>query len=107
LIVGTVCTGPIVYKGSPNLGLDERPAWFVASVTLGVGFGLYILSALFFVPHVHCKVIKKDYSLKIWDSGRDQRCSVVHLPLILRRLVSQTMQSLDLVVRTTRVTMES
>src|SRR5690606_15746581 len=60
----------IVYKGSPNLGLDKRPPWFIASVTLGVGFGLFILSGLFFVPFVHCKVIKKDYTLKLLDIWR-------------------------------------
>ncbi|KAL1612290.1 hypothetical protein SLS60_000514 [Paraconiothyrium brasiliense] len=67
LIAGTVCTLSIVYKGSPNLGLDKKPAWYIASVTLGVGFGLFILSGLFFLPYVHSKVLKKDYTLKIWD----------------------------------------
>lgn len=67
LIAGTICTLSIVYKGSPNLGLDKKPAWYIASVTLGVGFGLFILSGLFFLPYVHAKVIKKDYTLKIWD----------------------------------------
>ncbi|KFY72470.1 hypothetical protein V499_07379 [Pseudogymnoascus sp. VKM F-103] len=67
LIAGTICTLSVVYKGSPNLGLDKKPAWYIASVTLGVGFGLFILAGLFFVPYVHCKVIKKDYTLKITD----------------------------------------
>lgn len=67
LIAGTICTLSIVYKGSPNLGLDKRPAWFIASVTLGVGFGLFFLSAMFFVPYVHSKILKKDYTLKLWD----------------------------------------
>lgn len=67
LIAGTICTLSVVYKGSPNLGLDKRPAWFIASVTLGVGFGLFVLSGLFFVPYVHCKVIKRDYTLRLWD----------------------------------------
>jgi sodium-dependent phosphate transporter len=66
LIAGTICTLSIVYKGSPNLGLDKKPAWYIASVTLGVGFGLCLLSALFFVPYVYCKVINKDYTLKPW-----------------------------------------
>ncbi|KAF7554713.1 hypothetical protein G7Z17_g2708 [Cylindrodendrum hubeiense] len=64
LIAGTVCTLSIVYKGSPRLGLTEKPAWYIASVTLGVGFGLFILSGLFFVPYVHGKVIRKDANLK-------------------------------------------
>ncbi|ELR10122.1 hypothetical protein VC83_04339 [Pseudogymnoascus destructans] len=67
LIAGTICTLSVVYKGSPNLGLDKKPAWYIASVTLGVGFGLFILAGLFFVPYVHCKVIKKDYTLKLID----------------------------------------
>jgi len=67
LIAGTICTLSIVYKGSPKLGLADKPAWFIAGVTLGVGFGLFVLSAIFFVPFVHGKVIKKDYTLKIWD----------------------------------------
>ncbi|KFY12499.1 hypothetical protein V492_03838 [Pseudogymnoascus sp. VKM F-4246] len=67
LIAGTICTLSVVYKGSPNLGLDKKPAWYIVAVTLGVGFGLFLLSALFFVPYVHCKVIKKDYTLKITD----------------------------------------
>ncbi|KAH6723766.1 putative sodium/phosphate symporter [Leptodontidium sp. MPI-SDFR-AT-0119] len=67
LIAGTICTLSIVYKGSPKLGLDKKPAWFIVAVTLGVGFGLFVLSGLFFVPYVFCKVIKKDYTLKITD----------------------------------------
>ncbi|KAL5378409.1 hypothetical protein DPSP01_009167 [Paraphaeosphaeria sporulosa] len=68
LIAGTVCTLSIVYKGSPNLGLDKKAPWYIASVTLGVGFGLFVLSGLFFLPYVHAKVIKKDYTLKFWDA---------------------------------------
>ncbi|KAH7240323.1 phosphate transporter [Fusarium redolens] len=68
LIAGTICTLSIVYKGSPRLGLAEKPAWYIASVTLGVGFGLFVLSAIFFVPFVHAVVIKKDYTLRWWDA---------------------------------------
>ncbi|KAF5004171.1 hypothetical protein FDECE_9309 [Fusarium decemcellulare] len=67
LIAGTICTLSIVYKGSPRLGLAEKPAWYIASVTLGVGFGLFFLSAVFFVPFVHAVVIKRDYTLRWWD----------------------------------------
>lgn len=66
LIAGTICTLSIVYKGSPSLGLAKKPAWYIASVTLGCGGGLAILSAIFFVPYVHAKVIKKDHSVKWW-----------------------------------------
>jgi solute carrier family 20 (sodium-dependent phosphate transporter) len=66
LIAGTICTLSIVYKGSPNLGLNKKPAWYVAAVTMGTGGGLAILSAIFFVPFVHAKIIKKDYTIKWW-----------------------------------------
>lgn len=66
LIAGTVCTLSIVYKGSPNLGLNKKPAWYIAAVTLGTGFGLSALSAIFFVPFVHGKVIKRDHGIKWW-----------------------------------------
>ncbi|KAH6612216.1 phosphate transporter [Chaetomium sp. MPI-SDFR-AT-0129] len=77
LIAGTVCTLSIVYKGSPSLGLDKKPAWYIVAVTLGVGFGLFVLSALFFVPFVHARVVKKDQDLKIWD--------IIQGPLLFKR----------------------
>lgn len=67
LVAGTICTLSIVYKGSPNLGLNKKPGWYVASVTMGTGAGVALLAALFFVPYVHAKVIKKDYTLKWWQ----------------------------------------
>lgn len=67
LIAGTVCTLSIVYKGSPNLGLNKKPEWYVVSVTMGTGAGVCLLAALFFVPFVHAKVIKKDPTLKWWS----------------------------------------
>jgi sodium-dependent phosphate transporter len=64
LIAGTICTLSIVYKGSPNLGLNKKPAWYIATVTMSCGVGLAVLAGLFFVPYVHAKVVKKDYSVK-------------------------------------------
>ncbi|KAG6169307.1 hypothetical protein E4U34_008281 [Claviceps purpurea] len=77
LIAGVVCTLSVVYKGSPRLGLDKKPAWFIVAVTLGVGFGLFVLSALFFVPYVHAKVLKKDYTVTWKD--------IVLGPLLFKR----------------------
>ncbi|KAK2054618.1 phosphate transporter [Colletotrichum caudatum] len=77
LIAGTICSLSIVYKGSPNLGLGKKPAWYIASVTVGTGAGLCLLSALFFVPFVHAKVIKKDYTLRWWH--------FVYGPLLFKR----------------------
>ncbi|KAF2432347.1 putative sodium/phosphate symporter [Tothia fuscella] len=66
LIAGTICTLSIVYKGSPNLGLNKKPPGYVAAVTMGTGFGVATLAALFFVPYVHAKIIKKDPTVKWW-----------------------------------------
>ena len=64
LIAGTICTLSIVYKGSPKLGLNKKPPGYIVAVTLGVGGSLCVLAAIFFVPFVHAKVIKKDNTLK-------------------------------------------
>jgi sodium-dependent phosphate transporter len=66
LVAGTICTLSIVYKGSPNLGLNKKPAWYVAAVTMGTGGGVALLSAIFFVPWVYAKTINKDYTVKWW-----------------------------------------
>lgn len=67
LIAGTVCALSIVYKGSPKLGLDKKPSWFISAATVGTGAGLCLVSAIFFLPWLHCKVIKKDQSLQAWE----------------------------------------
>ncbi|KAJ5893706.1 hypothetical protein N7495_005397 [Penicillium taxi] len=66
LVAATICTLSIVYKGSPSLGLSKKPGWYIAAVTLGTGFGVCLLAAVFFVPFVHARVIKKDHSVKWW-----------------------------------------
>lgn len=77
LIAATICTLSIVYKGSPNLGLNKKPGWYVASVTMGTGAGVALLAAIFFVPYVHTRVIKKDHTLKWWQ--------FVYGPLLFKR----------------------
>ncbi|PWY89683.1 phosphate transporter [Aspergillus sclerotioniger CBS 115572] len=66
LIAATICTLSIVYKGSPSLGLTKKPGWYIAAVTMGTGGGVALLSAIFFVPFVYSRVIKKDQSVKWW-----------------------------------------
>ncbi|KAK2784323.1 hypothetical protein FQN53_008552 [Emmonsiellopsis sp. PD_33] len=66
LIAGTICTLSIVYKGSPNLGLNKKPSWYIAAVTMGTGGGVAILAAIFFVPFVHARVVTKDHGVKWW-----------------------------------------
>lgn len=64
LIAGTICTLSIVYKGSPRLGLNKKPPAYIAGVTMGTGAGVAVLAAIFFVPFVHAKIIKRDRSVK-------------------------------------------
>ncbi|KAL4915032.1 phosphate transporter [Aspergillus aurantiobrunneus] len=64
LVASTICTLSIVYKGSPNLGLKDKPAWYIAAVTMGTGGGVCVLSAVFFVPWTHAQVIKRDASIR-------------------------------------------
>ncbi|EED17115.1 sodium/phosphate symporter, putative [Talaromyces stipitatus ATCC 10500] len=66
LVAATICTLSIVYKGSPNLHLNKKPGWYIAAVTVGTGAGVCLLSAIFFLPFLHAKVIKKDPSVKWW-----------------------------------------
>ncbi|KAF1850093.1 phosphate permease [Cucurbitaria berberidis CBS 394.84] len=77
LIAGTICTLSIVYKGSPKLGLNKKPAWYVATVTVSCGVGLAGLAFLFFVPYLHAKVVKRDHTVRWWH--------VFQGPLLFRR----------------------
>lgn len=61
-IAASVCTMSIIYKGAPNLGLDKLPGSTVAGAIVGTGAVVAILSALFWIPYVYCKVVRKDYS---------------------------------------------
>ncbi|KAI1455909.1 phosphate transporter [Annulohypoxylon moriforme] len=87
LIAGTICTLSIVYKGSPNLGLNKKPSWYVAAVTMGTGGGVALLAALFFVPYVHAKVIRKDHGVKWW--------MFVYGPLLFKRPVPENADRAD------------
>jgi sodium-dependent phosphate transporter len=77
LVAATICTLSIVYKGSPNLGLSKKAPWYIAAVTVGTGGGVCILSAIFFVPWLHARIIKKDSSVKWYH--------VIQGPLLFNR----------------------
>jgi hypothetical protein len=53
---------PLVYKGSPQLNLEDMSPGKTAAAILLTGLVVCILSVLFWVPYVRAKVIKKDYS---------------------------------------------
>lgn len=78
LIAGTICTLSIVYKGSPNLGLNKKPAWYVATVTVSCGVGLAALAFLLFVPYLYAKVVKRDHTVRWYHMFQG--------PLLFRRL---------------------
>ncbi|PWN48043.1 phosphate transporter [Violaceomyces palustris] len=63
-IVASVLTTSIIVKGSPSLNLDELPAGTTAGAILGTGAIVALLSILFWLPYVHAKVVKGDYTLK-------------------------------------------
>jgi len=85
LIAGTICTLSIVYKGSPNLGLNKKPAWYVATVTLSCGFGLAALSFIFFVPYLHAVVVKRDHSVRWYHAFQG--------PLLFRRPAAEGVEA--------------
>jgi sodium-dependent phosphate transporter len=66
LIAGTICTLSIVYKGSPNLGLNKKPADYIVAVTMGTGAGVALVAGLFFVPYIHALIIKRDATVRWW-----------------------------------------
>ena len=81
-------TSSTVYKGSPQLGLDEMSSGKTAAAILLTGLVIGLLSILFWVPYVRAKVIKKDYS-KLEFYPAKIRTEVVSrsypiLPLLLR-----------------------
>jgi sodium-dependent phosphate transporter len=62
MVVACVCTMSIVYKGAPSLGLDDMSPGKTAAAILLTGFVVGLLAAVFWLPFVYGKVIKKDYS---------------------------------------------
>lgn len=50
-------------QGAPSLGLKKLSNASVAAAVVGTGAVVALLSALFWVPYVYCKVARKDYSM--------------------------------------------
>lgn len=61
-VVAIICTMSIIYKGAPTLGLDEMSPGKTAAAIMLTGLVIGVLAAVFWLPFVHGKVIKKDYS---------------------------------------------
>lgn len=80
LIAGTICTISIVYKGSPNLKLNNKSPAFIAGVSLGTGAAIAILAIVFFVPFLYMRVVRRDNSIRWYH--------VFQGPLLLKRTPS-------------------
>ncbi|CBQ73875.1 probable PHO89-Na+/phosphate co-transporter [Sporisorium reilianum SRZ2] len=63
-IISGVLTVSIIVKGSPSLNLDELPAGTTVAAVLGTASVVALLSVLFWLPYVHDKVVKGDYTVK-------------------------------------------
>lgn len=53
----------IIYKGAPQLGLSKMSDGKTAAAIILTGVVIAILAIVFWMPFVHAKVIKKDYSV--------------------------------------------
>nr|XP_019046575.1 solute carrier family 20 (sodium-dependent phosphate transporter) [Kwoniella bestiolae CBS 10118]OCF25505.1 solute carrier family 20 (sodium-dependent phosphate transporter) [Kwoniella bestiolae CBS 10118] len=62
--VAAVLTMSIVYKGAPSLKLDKLSKTTIALAIVLTGLVVAILSILFWLPYVHAKVVKKDYTIR-------------------------------------------
>lgn len=63
-VVACILTTVIIAKGAPSLNLDEMSPGATVGAVLGTGGVVGALAALFWLPYVHAKVVKKDYSLR-------------------------------------------
>ncbi|GAA5990591.1 hypothetical protein JCM10908_003144 [Rhodotorula pacifica] len=61
-----VMTLAIVYKGAPSLGLKNLGPSGTAAAVVGSAAVVALLSILFWVPFVYCKVARKDYTLRFY-----------------------------------------
>ncbi|RDB17305.1 Phosphate-repressible phosphate permease pho-4 [Hypsizygus marmoreus] len=64
--VTAVLTMSIIYKGAPSLGLNKKPGSTTAIAIIGTSLVIAALSALFWLPYVYCKVVRKDYTIRFY-----------------------------------------
>ncbi|ADV21575.1 solute carrier family 20 (sodium-dependent phosphate transporter) [Cryptococcus gattii E566] len=62
--VAVILTMSIVYKGAPQLKLNKLPQTTIALAIVLTGVVIACLSAIFWLPYVYSKVIKRDYTLR-------------------------------------------
>lgn len=62
-----ILTMLIVWKGSPNLGLDDLSEGATAGSIIGVGAVAMIVYLLFFYPYYRRKLVHQDWTLRFYD----------------------------------------
>ncbi|WPG98701.1 phosphate transporter [Acrodontium crateriforme] len=73
----SVLTMVIVWKGAPNLKLDNWSTGKIVGTIFGVGGAVALICALFFVPFLHRRLIMNDWQLK--------NRHIIYGPLLLYR----------------------
>ncbi|KDN36641.1 putative PHO89-Na+/phosphate co-transporter [Tilletiaria anomala UBC 951] len=63
-IVAAVLTTAIIVKGSPSLNLSELPTGTTIGAIFGTASVVSLLSILFWLPWVHCQVVRGDYTIR-------------------------------------------
>ncbi|PVG01655.1 sodium:inorganic phosphate symporter [Serendipita vermifera] len=63
-VTTAVLTMSIVYKGAPSLKLDKLSDAATAAAIVGTAAVATLLSILFWLPYVHAKVVKNDYTIR-------------------------------------------
>ncbi|KAF8473222.1 phosphate transporter [Kalaharituber pfeilii] len=63
-ITSGILTMLIVWKGAASLDLDDWNTGQIVGCILGVAFGVIILCVLFFVPFLHRRLVKEDWTIK-------------------------------------------
>ncbi|KAJ9120132.1 hypothetical protein QFC22_003030 [Naganishia vaughanmartiniae] len=65
-LVACILTMSIIFKGSPQLNLDEMSQGKTAAAIVLTGLVVALLSVVFWLPYVRAKVIKKDYTIRFY-----------------------------------------
>jgi sodium-dependent phosphate transporter len=76
-ITSGILTMVIVWKGAPNLDLDDWTAGQIVGCVFGVAAGVAAIVTVFFLPFLYRKLMQEDWTLKWYH--------VAQGPLLLRR----------------------
>ncbi|KDQ06366.1 hypothetical protein BOTBODRAFT_181652 [Botryobasidium botryosum FD-172 SS1] len=63
-VVSAILTMAIAWKGSPSLGLNKLSTGTTLAAIFGTAAVVTLLSILFWLPFVYCRVIRGDYTIR-------------------------------------------